>query len=64
MCIRDRPILNSFWHALEIKLTIKGKIPQYHNIADMHAITIMYGRTPNANVSSKDLYGFVSSDGG
>ena len=57
-------MLKSFWHALEIKFTIKGKTPQYHRIADTHDITIMYGKTPKANVSNKDLYTESLSEGG
>ena len=49
------PILKSFWHAFEIRLTINGRTPQYQSIADTHDITIMYGKTPKANVSNKDL---------
>ena len=39
-------------------------MPQCHNIADIHAITIMYGNTPNAKVSRRDIYGVDKSLGG
>ena len=58
------PILKTLWQALDIRLTINGNIPQYQRIADIHDITMMYGKTPNAKVSNKDLYSDPSFDGG
>ena len=58
------PMLNNFWHAFAIKLTTNGRTPQYQRIAEMHDITMMYGNTPKAKVSNKDLYTDSVSVGG
>ena len=43
---------------------MNGSTPQYQRIADTHDITMMYGNTPKAKVSNKDLYTDSVSVGG
>ena len=45
-------------------LTIKGNTPQYQRIADIQDITMIYGKTPNANVIKRVGIAPAPSEGG